>query len=205
MDILEKLFGSPAKVRMMRLFLFNPHGAFTSEEVEERTQAFPSDVRREISAFEKMALIKKRKALKPIGAKNKNGQEIKKKVTAYTLNEAFPYRAELEAILTNTVPLKNGEMMKRLNRVGRLKLIIVAGIFTQDPDSRVDLLIVGDGIRKRALEEAIKFIESEVGKELRYASFETSDFLYRLSVYDKLIKDILDYPHHRVLDKVGLK
>jgi len=47
-------------------------------------------------------------------------------------------------------------------------------------------------------------IEALLGKELRYAAFETTDFQYRLSIYDKLIKDILDYQHEKILNKLGL-
>jgi predicted transcriptional regulator len=204
MEILEKLFGSPARVRIMRLFVFNPNDVFDPKEVGERTQSFPSHVRREIANMEKMGLIKAKTTFKNTGRKTKKGQEIKRKVQGYILNEKFPYLYELEALITNTIPLKNGAMVRKINKTGKIKLIIVAGIFTQDPDSRVDLLVVGDNLRRGALENAIKFIESEVGKELRYAAFETSDFHYRLSVYDKLVKDILDFPHHRVMDKIGL-
>ena len=204
MNILALLFGTPARVRMMRLFVFNPHAAFTAEEVGERTQAFPSYVRNELIIMQKMGLIKKKPVVRAAG--KKQGIKAKnRRLQGYMLDEHFPYLRELESLITNTVPLKSGYLMQKLQSVGRLKLIIVAGIFTEDPDSRVDLLIVGDNIRKSALENAIKFIEAEIGKELRYAAFETTDFHYRLSVYDKLIKDILDYPHHKVLDKLNVK
>jgi hypothetical protein len=54
------------------------------------------------------------------------------------------------------------------------------------------------------LERAIRDIESEVGKELTYAAFKTDDFIYRLGMYDKFIRDILDYPHEKILDKIGI-
>ena len=47
-------------------------------------------------------------------------------------------------------------------------------------------------------------IETEIGKELRYAVFSTNDFKYRLTVYDRLVRDILDYPHHIVVDRIGV-
>jgi hypothetical protein len=47
-------------------------------------------------------------------------------------------------------------------------------------------------------------MEAEIGKELRYAYFSTDEFRYRLSMYDKLIRDILDYPHRVLLDKLGI-
>jgi hypothetical protein len=43
-----------------------------------------------------------------------------------------------------------------------------------------------------------------MGKEIRYSAFETGEFQYRLGMYDKLIRDVLDYPHETVLDKLGV-
>ena len=48
-------------------------------------------------------------------------------------------------------------------------------------------------------------IEAELGKELRYAVFETPDFQYRLGIYDKLIRDIFDSEHQKIIDKLGIE
>jgi hypothetical protein len=63
---------------------------------------------------------------------------------------------------------------------------------------------VGDGVKKAKLDSIIKSVEAEVGKELRYAFFSTDEFKYRMSMYDKLVRDILDYPHKVLLDKLGI-
>ena len=80
----------------------------------------------------------------------------------------------------------------------------VSGVFIQKPDSRVDLLIVGDRIKSTSLDRIIRNLEAQIGKELRYASFSTKEFRYRLNVYDRLIRDILDFPHEPVLDRIGV-
>ena len=73
-----------------------------------------------------------------------------------------------------------------------------------DRDSRVDILVVGDHLKQTKLLSIVSSIEALLGKELRYAAFETTDFQYRLSIYDKLIKDILDYQHEKILNKLGI-
>jgi hypothetical protein len=65
-------------------------------------------------------------------------------------------------------------------------------------------LVVGDNIKRGKLENVMKTLESEIGKELKYAYFGTEDFKYRLSMCDKLIRDILDYPHKKILNKLGI-
>ena len=57
------------------------------------------------------------------------------------------------------------------------------------------MLIVGDKLNKGKIEKEIKKLEAEIGKELVYALFDSKEFNYRLSMYDKLVRDILDFPH----------
>ncbi len=190
METLAKLFGSETKVKVLRLFLFNPEHIFETKDISERVKASSSKVRKEVLNLEKMGMIKRRS----LGKKNKQG---------FSLDLQFSYLEQLRNFLLNIEPLHSRELVKMLGRVGSIKLILTAGVFMQDPESRVDILIVGDGVKKGGLESAIKALESEIGKELRYAYFTTEDFRYRLSMYDKLTRDILDYPHRVVLNKLG--
>ena len=73
-------------------------------------------------------------------------------------------------------------------------------MFVQDKNGRVDLLIVGNKLKEKVLSDAIKTLESEIGSELSYAVFDTNEFLYRLDMYDRLICDILERPHRRLID-----
>ena len=190
----------------MRLFLFNPDQAFDLEGTAEKTKSAVKDVRREISGLEKIGFIKKRIFFKDIKKESeKKNEVIKKKTSGWILNNSFPYLLELQGLLINAQLIRHGEILKRLSSAGKLKVVIVSGVFIQDLDSRVDILIVGDNLRKFALENAIKTIESEIGRELNYTAFETPDFLYRLGVCDKLIRDILDYSHEKILDKIGIR
>ena len=206
MEILGKLFGTPEKVKIMRLFLFNPDQPFDLEDAVLKTKSEIKNVRREISGLEKIKLIKKRIFFKDLNKDvGKKNETVKKKTNGWILNHDFQYLSELQGLLINAQLIKHGEILKRLSSVGKLKVVIVSGVFIQDLDSRVDILIVGDNLRKFALDSAIKTIESEIGRELNYTAFETSDFLYRLGVCDKLIRDILDYKHEKVLDRIGIR
>lgn len=205
MDILSKLFGTEAKVRIMRLFMFNPEQAFGPSDISARAKVPLAVVKRETHLMRKMGMIKGKSFSQAVSTKKGKKVAIKKiKVGGWALNSAFPYLLALQNLLINTVLFKEADIIRRLNTVGRMKLVIVAGVFTRDVDSRVDLLIVGDNLRGSALENVIRGMESEIGKELRYAAFETEDFKYRLSMHDKLVRDILDYPHLAILDRIGL-
>ncbi|MEK7208195.1 MAG: hypothetical protein AAB699_01445 [Patescibacteria group bacterium] len=205
MEVLGKLFGSEHKVRIMRLFLFNPETPFAKEDVAERARVTLASARRELKILRKTRLIKSRYFVKRIVKRGGARARLsRKKVGGLILNPAFPYLAELERLLLDSSLLKGDELLRRLNKIGKVKLVLIAGVFLQDTDSRVDLLVVGEHLRRGALQKVIEGLEAEIGKELRYAAFETGEFNYRLGMYDKLVRDILDYPHTVVLDRLGL-
>lgn len=206
MDVLSKLFGTEAKVKIMRLFLFNPDMPFSTGEIATRAKVSPSTVRHEIALLKKMGLIKGRRFIQTTSIKRGKKTVLKKKKEGgWILNPTFPYLQAIRTLLIDTVLVRHDEIIKRISGpVSKIKLIIVSGVFIQDEDSRVDLLVVGDNIKFNALDSAVKVLESEIGKELKYAAFETADFQYRLGIYDKLIRDIVDFKHSTILDRIGL-
>ncbi len=193
METLAKLFGSEVKVKIMRLFLFNSDKTFDVNEIVDRVKSNHSKVRREISILEKIDFVKRR-----VSQKSRNGY-------AFAMNTQFPYLLPLQNFLINAEPLHSKELIKKITKLGSIKMLIVAGVFIQDPESRADILIVGDGVKKGVLENLMKDLEAEIGKELKYAYFTTDDFKYRLSMFDKLTRDILDYPHRKILNKLGIE
>ena len=192
METLSKLFGSENKVKIMRLFLFNPDHVFDIPDIARRAKTTTSHVRKEIGIFEKIGLVKRRAMTKK-----------KSKGTGFALDPSFAYMAPLQNFLINIEPLNPKEIIKKISRLGSIKLILVSGVFIQEQESRVDMLIVGDNVKRATLDNTIKTMEAEIGKELKFAYFTTEDFKYRLSMFDKLTRDILDYPHKKVLNRLG--
>ena len=205
MQTLSKLFSGEERVKVMRLFLFNPEVLFSLDQIISKAKISKKAAKSEIELLEKAGMIKA-KAITQILEIKKRGKikEIKKKVNSWHLDSGFEYLLALQNLLIKTRPLRKEEILKRLNKVGKLKMVIVSGVFIQDSDSRVDLLVVGDNLKPSSIDRVVKTMEAEIGKELVFASFETADFHYRLGMYDKLIRDILDYPHQKLLDKLNL-
>ncbi len=214
MEILGKLFGSPARVKMIRLFLLNPGQAFDQADIVLKSKVTPAVARKELSVFQGMGLVKKKMFTKEIIVKPRKGAKKsklkkppvikKKRVQGWQLDINFPLLTPLQNILIDTKLVKTEEMKGKFKGGGKLKLIIVSGIFIQNPDSALDILIVGDSLKKRTLESALRAIEAEIGKELVYALLDTKEFTYRLGMYDKFVRDVLDYPHEVLVDKIGL-
>lgn len=213
MKILGKLFGSPAMVKLLRLFIFNPDNTFTNKEIINRAKITTDTLRLEISILKQMDFIKKKIVYRTISSKNQNNKTAlkktnsprRKKVSAWVLNDKFLYIDSLREFLTNATPIKNKDIPKRLSSVGSIKLIVISGMFIQSWDSRLDILIVGNNIKKPQLETAIRSIESELGRELRYTVLNVQEFKYRMGVYDRLLRDVFDYKHQIILDKIGVE
>ena len=206
MDTLAAIFGSQTKVKLLRLFLFNPGIPFLVKEMAYRARCAPRAVSKELSALLQADIIRKRHVIK--GIQLRRGKHIlTKKVrgAGYMLNDKFPYLDPLKSLLTVASLRADESLAKRFTNAGRIKLFIAAGVFIQDWNSRVDLLIVGDELNLEKIEAVIKIIESEIGKEIAYSAFETQDFEYRLGIHDRLVRDILDYPHITLLDRLGVE
>jgi hypothetical protein len=199
-DFLTRFVGSPSMVKILRLVIFNPDECFTIDEIASRSQVTKPVARKEINFFEKLGVVKK--GLCPM--KDDQGAMPNKRVPGYQVNEMFEYLRPLKAFIRDTSPVQHSGITEKLRGAGKLKVVIASGTFVDDATSRVDLLVVADGLNERKLQTALRGIEAEIGRELRYAAFLTDEFRYRVNVYDKLVRDILDYPHHVLLDKLGV-
>lgn len=206
MDTLTAIFGSVAKVKVLRLFLFNESAAYLLKEVAEKTKCPSTIVRKELILLEKAEILKSKQITKEVSTLRGKKTVIKKlEGQGYTLNSKYPYLDPLKNLLTITSLRVDESLAKRFTNAGKIKLFIVAGVFTQNWDSRVDLLLVGDDLNLAKIESVIKVIESEIGKEIAYSAFETQDFEYRFGIHDRLVRDILDYPHVTLLDRLGIE
>jgi len=204
MDTLTAIFGTEAKVKILRLFLFNPEAVFFPVEISRRTKCPSAGVRKELGVLATAGILKKRLVSKEVVAANlRMGGTKKIHGLGYALNERFEHLEPLKNLLTvSTVPADE-TLLKRFSGCGKMKLFMASGIFIHNWDARVDLLIVGDELVLSKIEASIKDIEAEFGKEISYSAFETQDFEYRFGIHDRLIRDILDYPHVTLLDRLG--
>ncbi len=202
MEALEKLFGSSARVKTLKFFLFNTKEIFEKSTIASRTKISSSNLQKELNLLEKIGLIKKRSFFI---VKEKRGGKIQKiKTKGYETVLEHKLFTSLQNLLVKNSPMSSNALIQKLSRHGKLKLVIGAGVFIQDPDSRIDLLIVGDDVKESTLKNTIATLESEIGKQLRYTVLTVQDFKYRLGVYDRLVRDILDYPHQIFLDRIGV-
>ncbi len=204
MDILGKLFSSEALVKIMRLFLMNPLEVFDSGEISRRAKTNKRKVGHEINLLKAAGFI--RPGTKQIEVFFKKNKKTKvKKVKGWVLNSDFALLNQLRNLILNQAPIARDKLLGKFRSLGsRLKLVVLSGVFADDLGARTDVLIVGDSISRARLEKVLGSVESSIGKELNYAYFTTEEFLYRMSMYDQFIREILESPHEKILNKLNI-
>ena len=151
MDILGKLLGGIPRVKIMRLFLLNADEPFSIDDIVERSRIQRAIARKAVTGLLGMSFIQKKSFIQEF--EDRRGKITKKRIAGWILNADFPYIAELKQLLVEGEFFKHSELANRFKPVGRVQLLVVSGIFIQDSETKLDLLIVGDNLRKNFLQK----------------------------------------------------
>lgn len=199
-DPLSILFGSTARVKLLRFFLFNPSKEFTFDDMSRRARLVRRTARTEISALEKAGVITRRTLYI-----DQPGKSKKLKVLGYGLNKKFPELQALQTFLFETAPIDGKNLISHLRKAGTLDFVAIAGVFVHEFEQQLDVLIAMKKIPQAKVETAIRSLESEIGIEIRYAAMNSEDLLYRLGMNDRLTRDVFDYKHQILVDRIGVR
>lgn len=185
MEILSKLLGSVSRVKLIRLFLFNKNKVFSSKEIEKRSNINLPLIRKEIKILSSIHFINK-------------------KQDGYVLNSSFRYLKEFNDFFSNIDTFDEKIILNNLKRIGQIKLLLFSGIFIKNKECRIDLFIIAEKINKNKLNDLIKKIEASIGLEISYVLLTKAEFIYRLDMRDKLVRDILDFPYKVIFESKEL-
>lgn len=206
MELLARLLGGTDRVKMMRLFLHNEELALSLHDITEKTKSKSILVRKELTALTAMGFIekKKTKTYVSVGTGAKASSKVRE-VIGFKLNPSFPHNQALKDLLFDFKSLDKKELVSRFKLIGRIKLFVLAGLFVGDKKSRVDMLIVGESIKRPKAEKIIEQLSAEFGCEVVYAIMDVEEYEYRFKMYDKFLREIMDMPHEAVIDKLKEK
>ena len=202
MELLAKLLGGQERVKIMRLFLHDDENSFSLHEISEKTKSKSALVRKELTALSSVGFIEKKKGRGIVYSSK--GSAIKDSIV-FKLNKSFPHNQALKELLFDFELLDKRELASRFKLIGRVKLFVVAGVFIGDAKSRVDILIVGEAIKRQKAEKILDLLSAELGREVIYSIMDVEEYEYRYKMYDKFIRDILDSPHEKMIDKLSAK
>lgn len=199
-DPLAILFGSPARVKLLRFFLFNPSKEFTFDDMCKRARLVRRTARTEITALEKAGVIVRRNLFVNIPGKTK-----KMKALGFALNKNFQELQALQTFLFETAPIDGKTLLNHLRKAGTLDFVAVAGVFVREFEQTLDVLLSMKKLLPTKIEAAIRSLEAEIGIEIRFASMTNEDLLYRVGMYDRLTRDLFDYKHQILVDRINVR
>ncbi len=171
--MLKRLFTSKARIKLLETFLMNPNGEFFIRELTRRLDEQINSVRRELGNLKNLGLLKSR---------------MKDRKKFYIVNKNFVLFNELRAIIMKSSETLD-QLAKKIQKLGDIDLLIISGVFIEK-NSPTDLFIVGT-INKSVLND---FFEKELDAKypIKTSVLSKEDFLYRLKINDKFVKDIVN-------------
>jgi hypothetical protein len=193
--MIDALFGSKTRVKLLNLFLNNPGRAFYVREITREVGEQINSVRRELANLVGVGVVR--------------NDTVDNKLY-YEVDAAYKFYEPLRAMFVNSAAVANDVKVsvdawtKKFRAVGGVSAVIFAGKLVYGSDSTVDILIAGDNISQIKLKNLIKALERDNGGSLSYTTMTSNDFYYRVSVRDQFVMDLLNSKHTVVLDDDGI-
>lgn len=194
--MIDALFGSKTRVKLLHLFLNNPNRAFYVREITRKIDEQINSVRRELANMLSIGIIK---------------SETSNNRLYYEINQDYPHYKPLHEIFSDTsgttvsaeAKVDANDWSKRLKPLGDVRVVIFSGSLVKDSSSDVDVLIAGD-INKTQAKKFIRELEEEEARSLNFSVMSYQDFYYRLSIRDKFVVAITSGKHTVVADNEGI-
>lgn len=198
--MLEYLFGSKTRLKLLRLFFNQPEQKFFVRELTRLVNTQINSVRRELGHLLEAKIIIPGVADEPAAEKSaKNKADNKRKY--YCLNPRGVINQELQALLLKAQFWGEKQLIETVKKIGHIDFLVLAGRFVSLPDAPTDLLIVGN-LAKKDLGKLIRVFEDDFGGEVRYTVMTPKEFLYRRDVADKFLSDIFENKHLVAVDNL---
>ena len=189
--MIDALFGSKTRVKLLHLFLNNPGKSFYVREITRLIDEQINSVRRELANMLQVGIITSD------NADNKLYYEVNQRYEYYV-----PFRAIFaDEKMTKAEQATDSKQTWRalFGDLNGARLVLLAGVLVRGSASTVDLLVVG-GVSSTKMANIVKHVEKAEGREINYTVLSYDEFYYRLSVRDKFITEILNGKHAVLLD-----
>lgn len=192
--MIDALFGSKTRVKLLHLFLNNPGKSFYVREITRLIDEQINSVRRELSNMMNVGIIKSDEA------DNKLYYEVNQRYDHYVpLRAIFGDDLHAESAVLAPSP-STLDWQGKLDEIGSVRIAILSGVFVPDSGSGVDVLLIGNPAPARA-KAFMKNLEKKEGRELNYSVMKYDEFYYRLSVKDRFITELISSPHTVLRDE----
>jgi predicted transcriptional regulator len=196
--MVEQLFGSKTRVKLLQLFYSNPNRSFYVREITRKIDEQINSVRRELANLLNIGIITSD------NTDNKLYYEVNQKYEYFEpLQQIFGGGKRKAATKKTAVASEQVDEEDEFKALGHVNLLVYTGQFTRDESAGIDLLVVGD-VNKNAVAKYVAELEAKEGKDIRYTAMNLSDFQYRQTIKDRFISQVLHAKKQVVVDTDNL-
>ncbi len=200
--MLEKIFGSSSRLKLLKLFLLNPDKKYYVRQIARELSLQLNSVRRELENLESFGLlnVSYKSDEKDDGKESKTKKNTEKKF--YQADQNFVLFKELKNLILKSQILYKKDFVEKIKTTGDLKFLLLTGFFVGLQNAPTDILLVGR-INKDKLTKAIKSLEKDLSREINFTIMTKEEFIYRRDVTDVFLYNILEAKKIVVLDKIN--
>lgn len=211
--MLEHIFGSITRTKILGILFRNPKKSFFVRELTRETGMQLNAVRREIENLVRVGILlevagesagkeaNESDALHPkLGKKSSDYVEKLKKY--YALNQGFLLFHEFQSLLLKSRVFAEQNLVKRICEVGKIHLLLLAGVFVGMEKSRTDMLLVG-AIDRKKLQRIITEFEKDLSSKINYTVMNPGEYKYRKEITDRFLYDILENKHIVAIERAA--
>jgi len=184
--MLEQLFGSRTRTKLLYLFLENPDQSFFVREITRTINERLNSVRRELDNLEKFGLII---------FKSNNQKKF------YQLDKEFVLFNELKSLIDKSKFLAEKIVSQKVKKLDGIKYLVLSGQLVGDESLPTDVLLVGK-ISQEALAKFIKELERAYRLPVRYTYFTTKEFNLRKEMTDKFLYTVINGPKAELINRL---
>lgn len=193
--MIEQLFGSKTRVKLLYLFYSNPNRSFYVREITRKIDEQINSVRRELANLLNIGIITSD------NTNNRLYYEVNQKFEHYEpLIAMFGMAGDRQKISVKTTKPTTQEPSDDdldLKSLGNVDLALFTGQFTRDESTGIDFLVVGN-VNQNKLHKFVTELEVKEGKDIRYTVFSVEDYRYREQINDRFI-DLLKSAKKQIL------
>jgi len=188
--MLEKLFGSRTRVKVLALLLNNSTRAYYVREITRKVDEQINSVRRELANLKSVGLVR---------SYAKNGKIY---FQANTKADIFAEMKKIFGKVAKEVAYEN-VLGEKLKSAGAVQYAALMGYFVQDASCPIDLFLIGN-IEKAKLKPIIKDLSDEIGHEVNFTTMTPEEFTERNMLFDRFLTEIMAAQKVVVIDYLGV-
>lgn len=193
--MIEHLFGSKTRLKLLQIFLANPNKSYYVRELSRMIDMQLNAVRREISNLESIGLI---------AISDHDNDVVVERCKYYRVKKTCMFFLELKELLSKVQIMEERDFVEQLKkRGGEINFLMLTGYFTGDSNVESDMLIVGD-VKNLVLKKLIAKFEKQINKELRYTIMKEAEFFERREIGDKFLYTLFESKYIIGVDKYNL-